>query len=1064
MEDKILLYDQDKLIQIFKNREDHSKLFPNTHFYFTDNSLRIKFNKYNYIIFKKIINVKIIEKEKELSITSKTNLEIKRYLEQNYNINKIILKDNSKFQDCFNYIDYYIENDSLVLKTIDTEIPIFIFNEECITFNNCLNPEKYSKFFYDYFPYIKKLNKEEVFKFIETKKRKDIIKNVYKLMDSPSINKYKITGPFFSGKSMTLFRISLAITNIIYINLKTLKNNKNNLYKCLEMIFSACSRVFFEESSINNFKSELKNIDLNQNILNILLEIINLILLSTKDYIIIILDQYKLDNINNDHSFIYNLEGLIAKKLKIIYCSSINDNEMRDELIKTIIKYRGFPLILNEDSQNYYFYYTELYKPKMKKGLSYKLFKNKHNYSKLFNKKNLSKSLKDINNKILSKLKSFKIHSNKDEITNNNYSLSDILLFLKKIINKILNLSLLLDIISICPFKYFIININSSAYNFFVIPIFPYMIYFMNTYVQYKDCEEYFSKEKYQNLTFLSKRIKGEYFEFSAKLGIKQILKFPKIINDEIYVDQIAEMNKVSDDFEELLSELKKEKEYIEDDEEDDGKGEENEEEKGEKKEEEKGEKKEENKEEQEENEEEQEENEEEQEENEEEQEENEEEQEKKDDEEYEDYEEIKQNLDQRINEKDIEEKIRNYYKKKYANLNIFKESKPSNEQLKEEASSFGIFINPKENDELNGIDDYRITEFNNRIRQRKNKIIQIIKSRKNKNKNKREITILIERNKNNEKYKKVNGNENIFIDQKNTNGKIVDYAVLFGNRENKKFVSFQMKCYSSTTSLEEKFMDKSYIRNKLSPMLFNSIKLFNCKITEWHYFLIFYYNNRDKDNNNIGIRQLISSGNKNIKYLLYNPLKKKFFSLENDNKFKNIIELKLTNESNLDYSNYLNNRFNYCLIKKEFKKYNKKEDLITDYYEGLNHFINDLKIYLDKNNNIIKILSKVFKVENLFYCLCFHDNVINMPSRLKIFLYKKKKKNHFIGIKNNFNDFIYYDLENNQEINSCDELIDLDYQYTYVLKYEIFEKGEYDDSLDDLEYNQFIDTKSKYI
>ncbi len=78
------------------------------------------------------------------------------------------------------------------------------------------------------------------------------------------------------------------------------------------------------------------------------------------------------------------------------------------------------------------------------------------------------------------------------------------------------------------------------------------------------------------------------------------------------------------------------------------------------------------------------------------------------------------------------------------------------------------------------------------------------------------------------------------------------------------------MKCYSSTTSLEEKFMDKSYIRNKLSPMLFNSIKLFNCKITEWHYFLIFYYNNRDKVNNNIGIRQLISSGNKNIKYLLY--------------------------------------------------------------------------------------------------------------------------------------------------------------------------------------------------
>ena len=87
------------------------------------------------------------------------------------------------------------------------------------------------------------------------------------------------------------------------------------------------------------------------------------------------------------------------------------------------------------------------------------------------------------------------------------------------------------------------------------------------------------------------------------------------------------------------------------------------------------------------------------------------------------------------------------------------------------------------------------------------------------------------------------------------------------------------MKCYSSQTSLSEN-KNKKYIKSKLSPMLINSLQLFNCKITQWHYFLIFYFNPKDKATNNIGAKQLILSLDNDIQHLLYNPLTNNFYFL----------------------------------------------------------------------------------------------------------------------------------------------------------------------------------------
>ena len=105
---------------------------------------------------------------------------------------------------------------------------------------------------------------------------------------------------------------------------------------------------------------------------------------------------------------------------------------MRDELIKTFIKFNGNANsgLLSIDNQEHYFYYIDLYSSNKTKNPTYKLFKNKYNKSKLFDENNIKSRVKKINEKIDLKLSTFKAYSNEKQKTNNNCSLSDILLFI----------------------------------------------------------------------------------------------------------------------------------------------------------------------------------------------------------------------------------------------------------------------------------------------------------------------------------------------------------------------------------------------------------------------------------------------------------------------------------------------------------------------------------------------------------------------------------------------------------------------------------------------------------
>ena len=79
-------------------------------------------------------------------------------------------------------------------------------------------------------------------------------------------------------------------------------------------------------------------------------------------------------------------------------------------------------------------------------------------------------------------------------------------------------------------------------------------------------------------------------------------------------------------------------------------------------------------------------------------------------------------------------------------------------------------------------------------------------------------------------------GKKNYFIDQKKKSGRILDYALLYGDRLNKTFIGFQFKCYfNETKSINDKFVNKDKIKEKCKKILFNSMSMFDCKITQWH-------------------------------------------------------------------------------------------------------------------------------------------------------------------------------------------------------------------------------------
>ena len=170
------------------------------------------------------------------------------------------------------------------------------------------------------------------------------------------LKQFKFTGPTSIGKSFTLFRACHIFYNFVYINLRVLNENKNDLHKCYSIIISELERL-----DIKKYLEELNNLiydnyNKNNNFLDLLKEIMKF--LKDKLKVVFIFDQFKNKYIND--GFIENIKNY--ENIKYVLCSSINDKNMRSQCHYTWIMIGVNIQRLNKDNQNYFIYFSSILK------------------------------------------------------------------------------------------------------------------------------------------------------------------------------------------------------------------------------------------------------------------------------------------------------------------------------------------------------------------------------------------------------------------------------------------------------------------------------------------------------------------------------------------------------------------------------------------------------------------------------------------------------------------------------------------------------------------------------
>ena len=144
----------------------------------------------------------------------------------------------------------------------------------------------------------------------------------------------------------------------------------------------------------------------------------------------------------------------------------------------------------------------------------------------------------------------------------------------------------------------------------------------------------------------------------------------------------------------------------------------------------------------------------------------------------------------------------------------------------------------------------------------------------------------------------KLFGDMNIFINQKSQRGRMLDLAYVYGDKNNKTFIGFQMKAYDEESSHDCSFnSSKAEIKSILKPMLINIQYLLGMIVKSWHFVAIIFQDN-EKPEGKQYFKKLVENCKKNgLEYIFYDPFENKFYN--RDRKF--IDKFTPTQYSNLD-------------------------------------------------------------------------------------------------------------------------------------------------------------------
>jgi len=576
-------------------------------------------------------------------------------------------------------------------------------------------------------------------------------------------------------------------------------------------------------------------------------------------------------------------------------------------------------MILNNKTQEYYFYYDKLYLNTIdKKDKLGKMFNGINKFMKYYKGLDPNDLLKreNIDNLVIEKI----IKKIKEFIEDKNITLDLVLTNMKNMINKTYEMSELNNIIKWFPLKYFLVQFTKNGY-FKVKMQFPFLKKIINKKLDIEAVDSYFKEKKYLKASIKNEMVADDYFESSVKQGLKNNIKLPAVIENEVILEEISTM-------------MTKEENSDDDD----------------------------------------------------------------------TYEDENEDEDENDNNDNSSENmsIENEQNGNYDEpMDITTEDKYKSKIMEDLLKEFSIDIK-KEIKEDENIEFYR------------KKVIERLLNKK----------IIFPKI-------KYDGNKNYYIVQKKKNGRMLDYALLFGSKTEKTFVGFQIKCYfSKNETINDKFINKTKIKDACQNILFNSMTLFDCKITSWHYYLIFYYNKEKEEYN---VNPLILSKCKDVVGILfYDPIEKIFYDVN----YNPLNSLELDHVSDLDYiySYYQMDVLDINEIPKFGEIYNNaqlKDSFLKDFnFMGFNSVEEILK-------NIAKIMNIKGKLR-LLHKSKYLSYFISPPIKSRIILYKSMNGG-FIGVKSKYNKSEFkeiesYNLNKGTLINYLNSEIDDNYEYIYSL------------------------------
>lgn len=520
--------------------------------YFFKRNLTIYYKNYN--TSKKIVN--LVDEKVSSTFQIKKTMEL-------YKLDYLTYEDKKSrnFPNFTNTLLEFINNNNFVINFLcPLEELKYKYDDSFLPkIPEKINLATLSEYSNKYFKY-----SDEEIKYIETEERKKFFRYLNDFIHFENINLFKITGPSNDGKTLTLLLFSRSKNNIIYFNLKYILSlyhlNDTNYYK---VMLYELGRANLMEDQVKDLMKlfKLKNIVHPWKLIS---EIIKKL---ENDNKIIILDQFKEKTVEfYDYDKIEN--EIIGKKLKIIICSSINDNMIKSKVLETIRDCRGNPTDFNEKYQKSYFYICNiLNRDKLKEIYDEKKNENEYfdyfNYNpkyiyKLNKSEDKSKTLKDIEEHICEKVK--ESYNEKD------VSAEEILYLMSRIVGKQLNYINDYQLLTFTSLKYFTLDFHKS---YFVLNYsFKYIKNIVEKIELKDNIENFFQKDKASKSNFY-RALQPYYYEESCGFSLQEGNLFPKD-KYQINVQTIAELNEDENKNSfnrELLKEFEKEislKEYYE--------------------------------------------------------------------------------------------------------------------------------------------------------------------------------------------------------------------------------------------------------------------------------------------------------------------------------------------------------------------------------------------------------------------------------------------------------------------------------------------------------------------